>query len=696
MRLVFMAVAIVTGLIVIQLINLQLLQGSQWKQRARELGLQYRIKKATRGNIYDANKVMLATSIPLYKLSLDPMAANEDVYGKGIDSLSRLLADFFKDQSALDYLKLITNARLAKKHYLILNVKLLNYLDKKMMLQWPIFREGQYKGGVLFEKAEERTYPFGDLAKRTVGFMNENNEGAGLELTFQKELAGVDGKALYQKISGGDWMPVRSGSRIQPLDGVDLYTTLDINMQEIAKIALEKAVKRFDANFGCVVIMDVKTGEVKAISNLGRVKPGEFAENYNYALGDAGSSDPGSTFKTASMVALLEDTTLTLTDTIQTGGGTFRYYDRVMTDTRSGGWGTITVQEAFEQSSNIGISRLITRHFGKIRRNPDLYIDYLHKFNLGTPLQNFKFAGLTKPYIKNSKDPSWSGVSLPWMSVGYETRVSPLQLLAFYNAIANRGIWIEPILVKRIMKNDKIIEDFTQKVRKQRICSEATIQKIQVMLEGVVERGTAKDIKTDKYKIAGKTGTSQKLSSSGRIYTKKHKTSFAGYFPADNPKYSMIVVIDEPKGGEQYGGDVSAPVFREIADKLFALDVDVQSKRMLKREVTLFNTDLPKNQTGHIQDFKTVLQTLKIHCNNTYQSDWVSPVAGKYMVDWQTKEFSANKVPNLKGMSLRDVIYILENRGLKVFYDGKGRVKTQSMMPGTPLKRGDKIVIRLE
>jgi cell division protein FtsI (penicillin-binding protein 3) len=689
----FIALTVIIFLVFLQIINIQWVQGSHWQERAQQIGLQYRVKKATRGNIYSDEGVLLATSIPLYKLSIDATIVPEDVYGIKIDSLSRLLADFFKDKAPMDYLQRINEARRTGKRYLVLNNRLLTFTERKMVEKWPIFREGANKGGVLFEKVEERTYPFKELGARSIGYVNETGEGVGLEFSFEKQLAGKDGKALYQRLTGGDWKPIGSGVRVRPDDGYDIYTTLNVNIQHLVQEALKSAVLEHQANYGCAIVMDVRTGEIKAIANLGKVKEGEYAENYNYAIGDQGSTDPGSTFKIASMMALLEDSTkLSLTDTVETGDGNYRYYDRVMKDTRVGGYGKITVKQALAYSSNVGISKLVSKHFGK---KESKYIDYLKRFGLSTPLESMRLKGIFPPYIKNPQDPTWSGVTLPWMSVGYETRLSPLQVITFFNAIANNGYWIPPQLVRNVRQQDKFLEKYQNKTNEKPICSPQTLASLRDMMEAVVEYGTAKNIKTDKYKIAGKTGTSQKLNNRGR-YIQKYRTSFVGYFPADKPKYTCIVVIDEPKGADQYGGDVCAPVFRQIADRLYAQDADVQSKMELKREAPLFQTNLPATHIGHIEDLKNICNELHITNQPRPNNEWVSPIAGRYTVDWQERKIAANAVPNVKGLTLRDAIYLLENKGLKVYFAGKGRVKTQTLAPGAPLRKGDKIVIALE
>jgi cell division protein FtsI (penicillin-binding protein 3) len=700
-RLTFLFLVGIAFIVVIQIINLQWIQGAEWAKKAQEAGVQMRTKKATRGNIYADDGVLLATSIPLYKVALDPVIVNEDIYKTKLDSLTKLLANFFQDKPARDYVVKINDARKTRKRYVTLGSRPITFSEKQMMEKWPIFREKQNGVCVMFEKVEERVYPFEALAARSIGYINDLGEGVGLEISFQKELGGTEGKALYQRLTGGEWKPLGSGARVRPIDGQDIYTTLNVNIQHLTHEALMKGLKEHKAKYGCAIVMEVATGEIKAIANLGRAKTDDidtsgnaiykYVENYNYALGDQVSDAPGSTFKTASMLALMEDTLVNLKDTVDIGNGTRQYFDRVMQDAK-GLPPKITVQQAFEQSSNVGISFLTTRHFGS---KPQKYVDYIQKFKLSTPIESIKLLGLAKPYVKNPQDPTWSGVTLPWMSVGYETKISPLQVLAFHNAIANGGVYVYPRLVRAVKVLDKFSVKFPFQQEEKPFCSSANLAKIKVMLEGVVERGTAKGIKTEKYKIAGKTGTSKKLNDRGR-YVQKYRTSFVGYFPADKPKYSCIVVIDEPQGAEQYGGDVCAPIFRDIADRLYAQDADVQSKPELKRETPLYQTNLPTAHAGYIDDFKNICTELNISTQPKTTEEIVSPVGGKYTVDWQARKMNSNQIPNVKGLSLRDAVFLLENKGLKVFVQGQGRVKTQSLAPGTPLRKGDKIIISLD
>lgn len=689
-RLAFFFVFLFSVAIMVKLVTIQTVQGERWRKIARENLLQYRKVKATRGNIFSDNGSLLATSLPFYKLAFDPQIADGKLYRDKIDSLALLLSKHFKDKSWKEYKRKINDARRQKKHYLVLNRKMINYSEKKEMSTWPIFRDGRLGGGVIFEKVDKRFKPFSALAFRTIGFVNEDHKGAGLEYSFNEYLAGKDGEALFRKIAGGSWKPMNDNSEINPREGLDIQTTLDVNIQDVAEASLERHLRQHDADYGCVVLMEVNTGDIKALVNLSKLKSGAYAETYNFAVGNQGLIEPGSTFKLASMIALFEDTNILPTDSIETGDGQFEYYDRVMTDSKPGGYGTITVQEAFEKSSNIAVSKLIHQNFGI---TPEKFIGHLDKLALTKPL-GFQMDGEAMPYIKTPADKSWSGISLPWMSIGYELKLSPLHILAFYNGIANDGKMIKPLIVKEVKKADQIKEIYEPEVIIEKLCSERTLENVRKMLEGVVERGTAKNISDAKYKIAGKTGTAQKVIK-GR-YTKNYYASFAGYFPADAPKYSCIVVIDNPKGYNRYGSDVAAPVFKEIADKVFASDLELH-KPLVFEKSKFHTTTFPVIRAGMLDDLRMICNEIGVS-NHTAPGaeEWVSSKAQNNSVKWENRKVLVGMVPDVTGMSFRDAIYILENAGLKVKYSGAGRVSTQSLFPGTKFNKGDTVFLELK
>ena len=545
------------------------------------------------------------------------------------------------------------------------------------------------RGGVIFEKEDERHRPFRRLAQRTVGSLDNEGRGlVGVEASFEDYLAGKNGEGLFQRVAGGNWKPVNASTDVRPIDGYDVHTTIDINLQDVAQNALLRAVSTYEAEYGVVVLMEVKTGEIKAISNLERTSSGGYAELYNHAVGT--NNDPGSTFKLASMLALLEAGKVDLTDTVDTGEGTIEFFDRTLTDVKNGGYGKITVQEVFEKSSNVGIAKLVVDHFGD---DPQEYVDLIKRTGYGKPL-GFQLLGEGEPLIKGPDDPEWYGTTLPWMSVGYETNLTPLQTLAFYNAVANDGKMIQPILIKSINRANKPVETFKAKVLNKKIASDETLEKLRLMLEGVVERGTAKNVRNEHYKIAGKTGTAQRLVN-GRYMTQSYYASFAGYFPAEDPLYSCIVVIDNPKGWNRYGGDVSAPVFKEIADMIYAQNLEIHDS--FTPEYTAANNGtFPVIRAGRLEELNELCNLLGISNHpNQEAGEWVRSAVNNNAITWRKNHEDTGLVPNVQGMTLRDAIYILENIGLKVSISGNGRVKRQSLGPGVRASKGRTIELEL-
>jgi cell division protein FtsI (penicillin-binding protein 3) len=425
------------------------------------------------------------------------------------------------------------------------------------------------------------------------------------------------------------------------------------------------------------------------MANLKRQKNGRYAETYNYAVGSQGVTEPGSTMKLASMMALLEEGAIDIYDSIETGNGIYHFFDNAkpMTDAKPGGYGKLSVKNAFEKSSNIAISRLIYDQFVK---NPQRYVDYLHQFGLTKPL-GFQMVGEGIPRIKGPDDPSWSGTSLPWMSIGYEVEMAPVHMLAFYNAVANNGKLIQPIIVKQALRADRVIENYQSKTLNKKICSEETLKKLHILLAGVVENGTANNIKNANYSIAGKTGTAQKLKD-GK-YTKQYYTSFAGYFPAENPKYSCIVMIDNPKGYRQYATDVAAPVFKEIADKIYALDIQMHEK--MSEENNQQAGHFPLIQVGMREDLNQICNKMGVSNYGSDNQEWVQAKIVQSSIKWQERKVMTGLIPNVQGMTLKDALYLLENSGLRVQFVGTGRVKSQSQQPGLRAIQGSKIELTL-
>lgn len=678
---IFILVALAACAIPYKVAVVQLVEGEKWKAKAEQVNFQYREVPATRGNIYAADGSLLATSLPFYQVAIDPTVVDDEKFKEGIDSLATLLAAFYKDKSATAYKRMIQDARSNQKRYLMVNRRQINYQDMQTLRSWPIFKEGRIEGGVIFEKIERRYQPFSSLASRTLGTLNQDGVGSGIEYSFNKQLKGQNGKALFQRLSGGVWKPLFDVDDVKPLDGYDIQTTLDVTIQDVAETALRNRLKETDAAFGSVIVMEVETGHVKAISNLQRNATGTgYVESYNYAVGDMGSVEPGSTFKLLSMLALLEENKISPNDMIETGNGVYRFYGQPMYDAKNGGYGTITIRQAFEKSSNVAISKLVDRHFGS---SPSKFLAYVDKVGLAQPL-NLQLIGEGKPFFKKPGTSTWYGTSLPWISIGYESKLNPIHTLTLYNAVANGGKMVKPLFVKSVSNGAQILETFEPVVIRDAIASPKTITQLQELLLGVVENGTARNIKNPNYKIAGKTGTAQKIIDGS--YKEIYYTSFAGYFPADRPKYSMVVVIDSPKGVAVFGGDVSAPVFKEIADKIFAKDLDlnvVNQTKILPSAVP--GSKFPYVASGKGEELQGIFEYLKLPLKSPTQEDWVvaSSLAGQ--VQLQQTETENAVVPNVSGMSLRDALYLLENKGLKVNFNGKGKVISQSISPGTLL-----------
>jgi len=684
-RVAFLLAALFAVAIAAKVGNIQFGEGEKWQEIADQITFQYKTVKATRGNIYSDNGSLLATDLPFYKIAFDATIASEEVFSEGVDSLSYYLSAHFKDKSAQYYKRMLKNARAENRQYLVINREQVGYQEKKVMADWPIFREGRLGGGVIFEKVDKRFRPFSNLSRRTIGFINENNRGAGLEYSFNEELAGKDGEALYQKIAGGNWKPVFDGSQVKTEQGKDIETTIDINLQDVSETALLRALEYHEADYGVVAVMEVSTGEIKAISNLSRNAKGYYYERYNHAVG--GLREPGSTFKLATMIALLEDTNIRLEDSVETGDGTYKFYKNTVRDHEKGGYGTITIKEAFEKSSNVAMAKLVDKHFGK---QPERFVKYIDQIGISRPL-GVQIKGEGIPKIKRPNEKDWSGITLPWMAYGYGLEITPLQSLAMYNAVANGGKMMRPLIVKRVKRADKEIKTFRPTVLNDKICSDETLGKLRVMLEGVVERGTAMNINNAHYKIAGKTGTAQILEN-GR-YTRKYITSFAGYFPADNPKYSAIVLIKNPKGWRQYGSNVAAPVFKEIADNIYSRDIDMHDP--IPQEFLAEKGVFPVIKSGNVQDLKLVCNELGVSNHAATEKEWVKTQIYGNSVKWVENKTTQNIVPDVIGMTLRDALFVLEQSGLEVSIEGSGRVTEQSLPVGRRVSNGSDIKIKL-
>ncbi len=684
-RVAFLCVVMFALCVSAKIGHIQFVEGDKWAKMSEEINFDYKKVKATRGNIYSDNGSLLATDLPFYRVAIDPTLAKDEVFKKGIDSLSMMLSRYYKDKSAKEYKEMLKDARSTGKQYVTVNRKQINYIAKKEMTRWPIFRYGRYKGGVIFEKIDVRYRPFSNLSRRTVGYVNEAGKGAGLEYSFDETLGGQDGEALFQKIAGGTWKPVFDGNNVKAKDGLDIKTTIDINLQDVAETSLYHAMQQHNADEGTVVVMEVKTGHIKAISNLSSDGSGDYVEKLNLAVG--GSFEPGSTFKLVTMMALLEDTNIELSDTINTGNGEYTFYNKKVRDHDEGGYGRITIKDAFERSSNIAMAKLTDKHFGT---KPSKFIEYVDNLKLSKPL-GLQITGEAYPKITRPKDKNWSGITLPWMAYGYGFEISPLHTLALYNAVANDGKMIKPIFVTSISQADNVKKEFETEILNSKICSNKTLNRLKLLLEGVVDRGTAKNLKNSYYRIAGKTGTAVILKD-GR-YEKKYITSFVGYFPAHAPKYSAIVLIKNPKGIHQYGNSVAGPVFKDIADNIYARDINLHMA--MEKKATLEPGVFPTIRAGKQDELTMLSNELGVSNHTTTEEEWIKAAKNGSAVVWKKNAIVRDHVPDVMGMTFRDAIFLLEKSGLRVSYEGKGRVAGQSLSPGTRISKGARINLRL-
>lgn len=629
-----------------------------------------------RGNIYDVKGNLLATSMPVYTIAIDATQSSDTLFNNNYRDLAKGLSNIFGDLSSTEYANKLRTARRNNKQYLRLQSGV-RYSELQKVKDLPILTNGRYKGGFVYTQQSNRTKPFGYLCDRTIGYGREVND-VGIEKAFDKYLKGKNGKQMMQRINGGVWKPLSNTQDVEPESGADVYSTIDIRMQDIAQTALLRSLEKYEAQSGSVILMDVETGAIRAMSSLQRTSKEKYAENFNYAFGAA--YEPGSTFKLASLLVALEDGKVDTSSIVDTKNGVFKFYDKKMKDSNAhhGGHGKISLGRAFEVSSNIGIARTIVDIY---EDKPQEFIDRLARLGVSNKL-DFELLGEAEPWIKNRSDKSWSGVSLPWISYGYELEMSALQILALYNAVANNGELVKPYLVDRVQSGEQILEIKSVEVLKPSICSEKTIHILQDLLEGVIENGTATNIYSKKYSCAGKTGTA-KIASQGS-YGSEYRASFAGYFPAENPKYSCIVVVTKPKSNLGfYGNIVAAPVFKEIRNLLYAEE---------PIEIPEFETNIAAKYIGKVQEINSIHKELQYPISSEEE---MSVFLKSNKASSETLIFEENLMPNLNGMASMDAVYLLENLGLQVKLNGKGKVRTQSLKAGNKIKGTNKITLSL-
>ncbi len=675
--------------IIVQIFRIQFVQGDYWKEKADSLTTDYKNIEASRGNIFSDDGSMLATSVPIYDVRMDMKAdgLTNELFSNEVDSLATCLAALFPDQSKGEFKRNLLTARDEGNRYYLIQ-RNVHFPELQKVKTFPLLRLGRYKGGLIVDSRNVRELPFKMLAARTIGYQREVKP-VGIEASFDKALQGVSGKRLMQKISGGIWIPINDKDEIEPKDGDDLITTIDVNIQDVAEHALEEHLAKHNADHGCAVLMEVESGEVKAIVNLSRTSEGNYIEDFNYVIAEA--TEPGSTMKMASLLAAMDDGLVEPDDSVFVGNGQCMFFDHLMKDAHPPKSSRLSVRQAFETSSNVGISKVIYQAYNKHQQD---FVSHLKKFGLNN-LLGLQIEGEGMPRIKSLKDEDWWAGSLPQMSIGYEVKLTPLQILTFYNAIANNGKMVRPKFVREQRYHGSLVQSFPTKIIKDSIASPDAIAKARKLLEGVVQNGTASSLNKSCYSIAGKTGTAQ-IASNKFGYDKTHMTyqaSFVGYFPADRPKYSCMVVVYAPSNDVYYGGAVAAPVFKEISDKVYSNRMQMHDTVRAADPVV---SSLPIVKAGTKKELAKVLAKLEVNiAEQDPDAQWVSASIGSNMIQLSPRKISTGVVPNVTGMGARDAINALERAGLRVKLNGKGVVSKQSIEAGTRIEKGQQIIIDL-
>lgn len=687
-------------LVIYKIIVIQTIERHNWLALASKNVKADIVVKPNRGNIYACDGRLMASSIPTYYIYMDTrVPALHEKEGKlfksNVDSLAIYLSSFFYDKTPLEYRKMLKNAYRNKVGELQLYPNRISYAELKQLKKLPLFRLGRNKSGLITKELFTRVKPFGSLASRTIGdiYADESMGGKnGIEKRFNTYLLGTPGISIRQKVANTYMETVQ----VEPIDGMDITTTIDIDLQDIAEKALIDSLRSFDAGSGYVILMEVHSGEVKAIVNMQQNADKSYTENKNGAVSDM--VEPGSTFKVASLMVALDAGKVKITDYIETGNGIYPFANRLMKDhnANKGGYGRITLAEAIHASSNIGISRAIVNAYG---HNPSEFVEGLYDMKLNEPL-NLEIPGAASPRIRHPHDKSayWSATTLPWMSIGYESQIPPIYTLAFYNAIANNGKYIRPFFVKSITKNGQIVKSFETETIKESICKPTTLSDIKTVLLGVMEepKGTAHNVRSKYVRIAGKTGTAQ--ISKGALGYKgggtTHQVSFCGYFPADDPQYTCIVVIREPRKGYPSGGKMAGSVFKNVAERTMALKSHRKALTYERDTVTNFPMK-PFVKVGYYKALLTVMTDLQLPIS-VNSSDWVKSFSDDHQIRVESVSVPINVVPELLGMGAKDAVYLAERLGLNVQVEGRGKVVSQTIKPGTLVQKGSRILIRFQ
>jgi cell division protein FtsI (penicillin-binding protein 3) len=677
-----LGVAIVFKALMIQVKEGKALRDSAQQKHTRNIGL-----PAERGNIYSEDGLLLSSSIPQFDVHIDFSVIDSELFAENIDSLSYGLAALFNDKTQDEYKEQLTRAHDAGQRYYSLADDL-TYTQYEQVRSLPIFREGKGDGGFIAESHVKRVNPYDMLAYRTIGLFRDNSPNIGLEANYNKYLKGENGSRVEQKMAGNTWVPVE-GFDIEPKNGNDIVTTIDIGIQNIAEYSLKDVLQKYECKYGTCVVMEVQTGKVRAMVNLGRQPDGSYWEDYNYALIP---TEPGSTFKLATLISLLNDKYISVDNIVDAEGGSIRFGDRVMRDSHFGIY-KVPIWSAFAQSSNAAMAKLAHTYY---RNDPKRFVRHLDDLRLSQPT-GIDLEGERKPYISRPGNAGWGSTSLPWMATGYGVQISPMHTCMLYNAIANNGVMMRPYLVSAINEYGKNIKTFSPQVLVPHVADAEAIAQLKRCLRAVVTEGTAKGIESPYYTIAGKTGTAQVFDKGIAYEDNVYQGSFVGYFPAESPKYTICVVIrTKPHSDAYYGAQLAAPVFRLIADKIFAEKIGVWDAPL--DTFSRANTHMIPSLTATLKDYRKLLGAthipfLPLLTPPGLMTKLISDSSRKTVL--RSEPIVEELVPDVTGMSLKDAVYLLESSGLQVQIVGKGKISGQSVPPGSKIVKGENIILQL-
>lgn len=689
---------VVLGLAVFgRILWIQGAEHEQWTEVGERFESSVQSIAPARGQIYASNGSVLATSVPVFEVRWDSKseAIDWDTFDRELTALCEGLSEVLGNKSASEYREILREGRnLGRRNTLV--ARRVSYIKQKQLAELPFIRRGRFKSGFTFDRIEQRRKPFGDLAGRTIG-IDRDEKRVGLEASWNEELSGVTGRQLQRRVAGGQWMPASDDYIVEPVAGYDVISSIDMHLQDVASSALKRQLQDHDAAWGTVILMEVATGKIRAMANLTRTKegtdetPSVYQESFNHAIGTA--VEPGSTFKLATLLTAMEQGGVSPSDEIDTGNGVISFYGKRMSDSNAdqGGNGVLTTEEVFEVSSNVGTALTIKGAFGE---EPQRFLDGLQSLGVHEPT-GIRLAGESQPQVYTEVGSGrWSGLSLTQMSIGYEVTQTPLQTLSLYNTIANGGRMMRPQLVERLETNGTVVRTIEPEVINERICSQATLEACQRMMRRVADpngKGTAQYIfAKSPYTVAGKTGTARIAGPNG--YDGRYRASFAGYFPAEAPRYSCIVVIADTRSGIYYGSSIAGPVFRELANKVYATDPTFHQS-----SVGLLTAEhrLPGAKDGAREELLELYSAFGLPYTGDNTSDWVTVTTGDSIATLTARSIQPAHVPDVRGMGLRDALYLLENAGLRVQTKGAGTVRRQSIAPGSAINGSSSIILEL-